>query len=85
MTDILTVPCSADGTYTYWVREDKKPNGHKENNTPQPITVTLPADAGATKPMTFTNEPETDELSAFAQKLSSKGDPVVGTVFKVRL
>lgn len=35
--------------------------------------------------MTFTNEPETDELSAFAQKLSSKGDPVVGTVFKVRL
>ena len=85
VTDILTLPCSADGTYTYWVREDKKPNGHKENNTPQPITVTLPADAGATKPMTFTNEPETDELSAFAQKLSSKGDPVVGTVFKVRL
>ena len=85
VTDILTLPCSADGTYTYWVREDKKPNGHKENNTPQSITVTLPADAGATKPMTFTNEPETDELSAFAQKLSSKGDPVVGTVFKVRL
>ena len=85
VTDILTLPCSADGTYTYWVREDKKPNGHKENNTPQPITVTLPADAGATKPMTFTNEPETDELSAFAQKLSSKGDPVVGTAFKVRL
>lgn len=85
VTNTITLPCQSDGTYTYWVREDKKPNGHKENKTPQPITVTLPADAGATKPMTFTNEPETDELSAFAQKLSSKGDPVVGTVFKVRL
>ena len=85
VTDILTLPCSADGTYTYWVREDKAPNGHKENKTPQQITITLPADAGATKQMTFTNEPETDELSAFAQKLSSKGDPVVGTIFKVRL
>ena len=85
VTDTLTLPCSADGTYTYWVREDKAPNGHKDNKTPQQITITLPADAGATKQMTFTNEPKTDELSAFAQKLSSKGDPVVGTIFKVRL
>ena len=85
VTNTITLPCQANGTYTYYVREDIAPNGHKENNTPQAITVTLPADAGATKQMTFTNEPETDELSAFAQKLSSKGDPVVGTVFKVRL
>ena len=85
VTNTITLPCQANGTYTYYVREDIAPNGHKENKTPQAITVTLPADAGTTKQMTFTNEPETDELSAFAQKLSSKGDPVVGTVFKVQL
>ena len=85
VTNTITLPCQSDGTYTYWVREDKEPNGHKENKTPQAITITLPADAGTTKQMTFTNEPETDELSAFAQKLDNKGQPVKGAVFKVRL
>ena len=85
VTDALKLPCSADGTYTYWVREDKAPNGHKENKTPQPITITLPTDAGTTKQMTFTNEPETTNLAAFTQKLDSKGQAVQNVVFKVRL
>ena len=85
VTDTLTLPCNTDGTYTYWVREDKEPNGHKENKTPQQITITLPADAGTTKPITFTNEPKTTMLDAFAQKLDSKDHPVEGAIFKVCL
>ena len=85
VTDTLTLPCNVDGTYTYWVREDGAPNGHKENKTPQLITVTLPTDAGTTKQMTFTNEPETTNLAAFTQKLDSKGQAVQNVVFKVRL
>lgn len=85
VTNTITLPCQANGTYTYYVREDIAPNGHKENKTPQPITVTLPADAGATKQMTFTNEPETTNLAAFTQKLDSKGQAVQNVVFKVRL
>jgi len=85
VTNTITLPCQANGTYTYYVREDIAPNGHKENKTPQAITVTLPADAGTTKQMTFTNEPKTTMLDAFAQKLDSKDHPVEGAIFKVCL
>ena len=85
VTNTITLPCQSDGTYTYWVREDKEPNGHKENKTPQAITVTLPADAGATKQMTFTDEPETETLSAVVEKRSEKGTAVDGAVFEVKL
>lgn len=85
VTNTITLPCQSDGTYTYWVREDKEPNGHKENKTPQAITITLPADTGTTKQMTFTNEPETTNLAALAQKLDSKGQTIQNVVFKVNL
>ena len=85
VTNTITLPCQANGTYTYYVREDIAPNGHKENKTPQAITVTLPADAGTTKQMTFTNEPETTNLAALAQKLDSKGQTIQNVVFKVNL
>ena len=84
-TGEIPLPCQTDGTYTYYVKETKAPDGHKITDAVKPVTVTLPQDAGTTKGVEFTDEPETTNLAAFAQKLDNKGQPVKGAVFKVRL
>ena len=85
-TGEITLPCQTDGTYTYYVKETKAPDGHKITDTVKPITVTLPQDAGATKVVEFTDEPDVDEVpNALVQKRSSKGEPVKGVVFEVKL
>ena len=85
-TGELPLPCQTDGTYTYYVKETKAPDGHKITDTVKPITVTLPQDAGVTKVVEFTDEPDVADIpDAVVQKLSSKGEPVKGVVFEVKL
>ena len=85
-TGELSLPCQTDGTYTYYVKETKAPDGHKITDTVKPVTVTLPQDAGTTKGVEFTDEPDVAEIpDAAVQKLSSKGKPVEGVVFEVKL
>ena len=84
-TGELPLPCQTDGTYTYYVKETKAPDGHKITDTVKPVTVTLPQDAGATKGVEFTDEPETDELTAMVKKASGKGNLIGDVVFKVCL
>jgi len=73
------------GTFNYWVKEITPPAGHILSGQAQKISVSLPADGGKIKPLTFENDPETTTLSAFAQKLDAKGWPVAGVVFEVKL
>ena len=85
-TGELPLPCQTDGTYTYYVKETKAPDGHKITDTVKPVTVTLPQDAGTTKGVEFTDEPDVAEIpDAVVQKLSSKGKPVENVVFEVKL
>ena len=85
-TGELPLPCQTDGTYTYYVKETKAPDGHKITDTVKPVTVTLPQDAGTTKGVEFTDEPDVADIpDAVVQKLSSKGEPVEGVVFEVKL
>ena len=85
-TGELSLPCQTDGTYTYYVKETKAPDGHKITDTVKPVTVTLPQDAGTTKGVEFTDEPDVADIpDAVVQKLSSKGEPVEGVVFEVKL
>ena len=84
-TGELPLPCQTDGTYTYYVKETKAPDGHKITDTVKPVTVTLPQDAGTTKGVEFTDEPETDELTAMVKKASGKGNLIGDVVFKVCL
>lgn len=85
-TGEIPLPCQTDGTYTYYVKETKAPDGHKITDTVKPVTVTLPQDAGTTKGVEFTDEPDVAEIpDAAVQKLSSKGKPVEGVVFEVKL
>ena len=84
-TGEIPLPCQTDGTYTYYVKETKAPDGHKITDTVEPITVTLPQDAGTTKGVEFTDEPETDELTAMVKKASGKGNLIGDVVFKVCL
>ena len=85
-TGELPLPCQTDGTYTYYVKETKAPDGHKITDTVKPVTVTLPQDAGTTKGVEFTDEPDVADIpDAVVQKLSSKGKPVEGVVFEVKL
>ena len=84
-TGELPLPCQTDGTYTYYVKETKAPDGHKITDTVKPVTVTLPQDAGTTKGVEFTDEPETDELTAMVKKVSDKGKLIKDVVFKVCL
>ena len=86
VTDTLTLPCSADGTYTYYVKETKAPDGHEiSDNTAHPVTVTLPNDAGAVKPVEFTDKAQSTTMSAFAHKLDNKGKPIQDVVFEAKL
>ena len=84
-TGELPLPCQTDGTYTYYVKETKAPDGHKITDTVNPVTVTLPQDAGTTKSVEFTDEPEKDELTAMVKKASGKGNLIGNVVFKVCL
>ena len=84
-TGELPLPCQTDGTYTYYVKETKAPDGHKITDTVKPVTVTLPQDAGTTKGVEFTDEPEKDELTAMVKKASGKGNLIGNVVFKVCL
>ena len=85
-TGELTLPCQTDGTYTYYVKETKAPDGHKITDTVKPVTVTLPQDAGTTKGVEFTDEPDVADIpDAVVQKLSSKGEPVENVIFEVKL
>ena len=85
-TGEIPLPCQTDGTYTYYVKEAKAPDGHKITDTVKQITVTLPQEAGATKVVEFTDEPDVDEIpDALVQKRSSKGEPVEGVVFEIKL
>lgn len=85
-TGELPLPCQTDGTYTYYVKETKAPDGHKITDAVKPVTVTLPQDAGTTKGVEFTDEPDVADIpDAVVQKLSSKGEPVKGVVFEVKL
>ena len=86
VTDTLTLPCNTDGTYTYWVKETKAPDGHEiSDNTAHPVTVTLPNDAGAVKPVEFTDKAKSTTMSAFAHKLDNKGIPIQDVVFEAKL
>ncbi len=68
------------------MKETKAPDGHKITDTVKPVTVTLPQDAGTTKGVEFTDEPDVADIpDAVVQKLSSKGKPVEGVVFEVKL
>ena len=85
-TNTLQLPCNTNGSHTYYIREDAAPAGHLKNDDVQSFTVNLPADAGKTIEKTFNNNPQTDNVpGAFVQKLNSKGKPVSGVIFKVRL
>ena len=85
-TGEIPLPCQTDGTYTYYVKETKAPDGHKITDTVKPVTVTLPQDAGTTKGVEFTDEPDVADIpDAVVQKLSSKGKPVENVVFEVKL
>lgn len=66
------------------VKETKAPAGHKLNSTPVSFTVSLPADAGTTKSVTITDEPEYCEHDLDVVKRSEKGKPVPGVIFKVQ-
>ena len=86
VTDTLTLPCNTDGTYTYWVKETKAPDGHEiSDNTAHPVTVTLPNDAGTVKPVEFTDKAQSTTMSAFAHKLDNKGKPIQDVVFEAKL
>lgn len=85
-TGEIPLPCQTDGTYTYYVKETKAPDGHKITDAVKPVTVTLPQDAGTTKGVEFTDEPDVADIpDAVVQKLSSKGKPVENVVFEVKL
>ena len=85
-TGEIPLPCQTDGTYTYYVKETKAPDGHKITDTVKPVTVTLPQDAGTTKGVEFTDEPDVADIpDAVVQKLSSKGEPVENVIFEVKL
>lgn len=76
------------GTNTYWVRETKAPAGHYVH-TPLSVTYTLPADGGKLKTVSFTGSNAEDviydKMGAFVHKLDTKGNPVAGAIFEVRL
>lgn len=82
LTPVYTLP---NKSASYWVKETKAPNGHKINNTPVKVDVSMPAQAGKIIPVKISDDPETTTLSAFAQKLDAKGWPVPGVVFEVKL
>ena len=85
-TNTLQLPCNTNGYHTYYIREDAAPAGHIKSNDIQSFTVNLPADAGKTFEKTFNNSPQKDNVpGAFVKKLDSKGKPVSGVIFKVRL
>ena len=84
-TNTPYLPCTTMGTFNYWVKEITPPAGHILSGQAQKISVSLPADGGKIKPLTFENDPETTTLSAFAQKLDGKDRPVEGVVFEVNL
>ena len=53
------------------MKETKAPDGHKITDTVKPVTVTLPQDAGTTKGVEFTDEPDVADIpDAAVQKLS---------------
>ena len=87
VTPEFTLPCHDAGDYTYYIKETVAPKGHKLNTDVKTVSVSLPKDNGVTKEVEFTDEPETaDNLpDAMVQKLSSKGEPVEGVVFEVKL
>lgn len=82
-TDPFTLSCQAAGTYTYYVREDKAPAGHKQNTAPKAFSVTLPADAGKTIPVEISDDPEFTEHELNVTKLGDKGGPIENAIFKV--
>lgn len=75
-------------TTTYWVREVVAIPGH-EIQDPISFTVTIPADAGKTKTVKFTDDKADmftyTNVDAVVEKLSSKGWAVPGVVFKAQL
>lgn len=83
-TSTFTLPCTSAGNYTYYVREDVAPAGHKRNTTPVSVSVSLPANGGTTKQVTIKNDPEFPTVSALVEKLDNKGWPVIGAQFQVR-
>lgn len=82
LTPVYTLP---NKSASYWVKETKAPNGHKINNTPVKVDVSMPAQAGKIIPVNISDDPETTTLNAFVQKLDSKGWAVPNVVFKVCL
>ena len=81
----LQLPCNAQGTYTYYVKETKAPSGHKINQDTAHFSVTLPTDAGQVKNVNFWDDPYTIGMGAFVQKLDNRSRPVPGAIFKVCL
>lgn len=76
-TRAFTLPCTSPaGTYTYYVREDKAPAGHRQNTAVKAVEVRLPADGGAVKTVEFSNEPVFPTVNALVRKLDMKGNPV---------
>ena len=82
LTPVYTLP---NKSASYWVKETNAPNGHKINDTPVKVDVSMPAQAGKIIPVKISDDPETVNLSAFVQKLSVKGNAIEGVVFEVKL
>lgn len=83
ITNVLTLPCIKNGTYTYYIREITPPLGHKQNSQVKSFTVSLPEDAGETKLVEFRDDPVFCGQEFNILKLSNNGCPISGVVFKV--
>lgn len=67
----------------YTITETKAPAGHVLDSTPQKLKVTVPDDLGKDLTVTFTDEPVFTKDSFQITKLSEKGNPIEGVLFKV--
>ena len=85
-TPVFTTQVEASGTTYFYAKEISPPSGHNGTGQVQTITVNMPQDDNATKYLTFTNIAKYDDVpGAFVKKLDTKGNPVVGAIFEVRL
>lgn len=67
----------------YTITETKAPAGHTINQEPQKLKVTIPDDLSKDLVVTFSDEPVFTKDSFQITKLSEKGNPIEGVLFKV--
>ena len=85
-TGVLTLPCTSDGTYTYYVKEETAPAGHSNAGQIKPFTIKLPDEmANKVRTVEFSDDPVFTQVDAFVQKVDMKGRPAKDVVFKVCL